>query len=94
MGWDDVIGVDFTRTAQSVQRTGADLQKWAKQQETKATIFIIKKYNNLFSVPYENTLSCTIANNNTRHLHNLLKASWFIRSSFCKKILFIYLPAG
>jgi hypothetical protein len=42
VGWDDVIGVDFTRTAQSVQRTGADLQKWAKQQETKATIFIIK----------------------------------------------------
>ncbi len=41
MGWDDVIGVDFTRTAQSVQRTGADLQKWAKQQETKATTFII-----------------------------------------------------
>ncbi|XP_023344300.1 protein flightless-1 isoform X2 [Eurytemora carolleeae] len=35
IGWDDVIGVDFTRTAQSVQRTGADLQKWAKQQETK-----------------------------------------------------------
>ena len=22
IGWDDVIGVDFTRTAQSVQRTG------------------------------------------------------------------------
>jgi len=35
IGWDDVIGVDFTRTAQSVQRTGADLNKWAKQQETK-----------------------------------------------------------
>ena len=33
IGWDDVIGVDFTRTAQSVQRTGADLNKWAKQQE-------------------------------------------------------------
>ncbi len=27
-----MIGVDFTRTAQSVQRTGADLQKWAKEQ--------------------------------------------------------------
>ena len=38
IGWDDVIGVDFTRTAQSVQRTGADLQKWAKQQETKVRI--------------------------------------------------------
>ena len=32
IGWDDVIGVDFTRTAQSVQRTGADLNKWAKKQ--------------------------------------------------------------
>ena len=39
IGWDDVIGVDFTRTAQSVQRTGADLQKWAKQQETKVCGF-------------------------------------------------------
>ena len=37
-GWDDVIGVDFTRTAQSVQRTGADLQKWAKEQETKVDL--------------------------------------------------------
>ena len=25
-GWDDVIAVDFTRTAQSVARTGADLK--------------------------------------------------------------------
>ena len=32
VGWDDVIGVDFTRTAQSVQRTGADLNKWANKQ--------------------------------------------------------------
>jgi hypothetical protein len=37
-GWDDVIAVDFTRTAHSVQRTGADLQKWAKQQETKVDL--------------------------------------------------------
>jgi hypothetical protein len=34
-GWDEVIAVDFTRTAESVQKTGADLTKWAKQQETK-----------------------------------------------------------
>jgi hypothetical protein len=34
-GWDEVIAVDFTRTAESVQRTGADLTKWARQQETK-----------------------------------------------------------
>jgi hypothetical protein len=27
--------VDFTRTAESVAKTGADLTKWAKQQETK-----------------------------------------------------------
>ena len=33
-----MIGVDFTRTAQSVQRTGADLQKWAKEQETKVDL--------------------------------------------------------
>ena len=34
-GWDEVIAVDFTRTAQSVARTGADLARWAKNQETK-----------------------------------------------------------
>lgn len=38
VGWDDVIAVDFTRTAHSVQRTGADLQKWARQQETKVDL--------------------------------------------------------
>jgi len=38
VGWDDVIGVDFTRTAASVARTGADLNKWAKQQETKTDL--------------------------------------------------------
>lgn len=37
-GWDDVIAVDFTRTAHSVARTGADLQKWARAQETKADL--------------------------------------------------------
>lgn len=36
VGWDEVIAVDFTRTAESVQKTGADLTKWAMQQETKA----------------------------------------------------------
>lgn len=34
-GWDEVIAVDFTRTAESVAKTGADLTKWAKQQDTK-----------------------------------------------------------
>lgn len=34
-GWDEVIAVDFTRTAESVAKTGADLTKWARQQETK-----------------------------------------------------------
>jgi len=38
LGWDDVIGVDFTRTAASVARTGADLNKWARQQETKVDL--------------------------------------------------------
>lgn len=37
-GWDDVIAVDFTRTAESVQRTGADLTKWAGQQQTKTDL--------------------------------------------------------
>ncbi|XP_014245300.1 protein flightless-1 [Cimex lectularius] len=36
--WDEVIPVDFTRTAESVMKTGADLNKWAKQQETKADL--------------------------------------------------------
>ena len=39
--WDDVIAVDFTRTAHSVQRTGADLQKWAKQQVRPLTHFTL-----------------------------------------------------
>ncbi|XP_028173390.1 protein flightless-1-like [Ostrinia furnacalis] len=38
LGWDEVIAVDFTRTAESVARTGADLASWAKQQETKADL--------------------------------------------------------
>ncbi|XP_055619674.1 protein flightless-1 [Toxorhynchites rutilus septentrionalis] len=37
-GWDEIIAVDFTRTAQSVARTGADLTGWAKKQETKADL--------------------------------------------------------
>jgi len=35
IGWNDVIAVDFTRTADSVRKTGADLRKWAAEQETK-----------------------------------------------------------
>lgn len=35
IGWEEVIAVDFTRTAESVQKTGADLTKWAMKQETK-----------------------------------------------------------
>uniref|UniRef100_A0A336MYS3 CSON003193 protein n=1 Tax=Culicoides sonorensis TaxID=179676 RepID=A0A336MYS3_CULSO len=38
LNWDDAIAVDFTRTASSVAKTGADLSKWAKQQETKADL--------------------------------------------------------
>ncbi|XP_012274985.1 protein flightless-1 isoform X2 [Orussus abietinus] len=37
-GWDEVIAVDFTRTAESVAKTGVDLAKWAKQQETKVDL--------------------------------------------------------
>ncbi|XP_063536597.1 protein flightless-1 [Cydia strobilella] len=38
LGWEEVIAVDFTRTAESVARTGADLASWAKRQETKADL--------------------------------------------------------
>lgn len=38
LNWDDAIAVDFTRTAESVAKTGADLSKWAKKQETKADL--------------------------------------------------------
>ncbi|OWR42979.1 protein flightless-1 [Danaus plexippus] len=37
-GWEEVIAVDFTRTAESVARTGADLTSWARQQETKTDL--------------------------------------------------------
>uniref|UniRef100_A0A6M2DKF3 Putative serine/threonine phosphatase 2c n=1 Tax=Xenopsylla cheopis TaxID=163159 RepID=A0A6M2DKF3_XENCH len=37
-GWDEVIAVDFTRTAESVARTGADLIQWAKNQEARADL--------------------------------------------------------
>lgn len=38
LNWDDAIAVDFTRTAESVAKTGADLAKWARKQETKADL--------------------------------------------------------
>lgn len=38
IGWDEVMAVDFTRTANSVAKTGADLTKWAKKQETRADL--------------------------------------------------------
>nr|CAH0109694.1 unnamed protein product [Daphnia galeata] len=38
VGWNDVIAVDFTRTADSVRKTGADLGKWASEQQTKVDI--------------------------------------------------------
>lgn len=40
-GWNEVIAVDFTRTAQSVARTGADLSGWAKKQEAKVSLLMI-----------------------------------------------------
>lgn len=33
--WDDVIAVDYTRTAESVFKTGADLSKWMSAQKVK-----------------------------------------------------------
>jgi hypothetical protein len=68
-GWDDVIGVDFTRTAQSVQRTGADLQKWAKEQVTSSDIFsgggadLLVLY---FSLIYLNNISANKLKKNER----------------------------
>ncbi|CAF4932515.1 unnamed protein product [Pieris macdunnoughi] len=38
LGWEEVIAVDFTRTAESVARTGADLTTWARNQETKTDL--------------------------------------------------------
>ncbi|XP_053966666.1 protein flightless-1 [Anastrepha obliqua] len=38
VGWDEVMAVDFTRTANSVAKTGADLTKWARKQETRADL--------------------------------------------------------
>ncbi|XP_045498777.1 protein flightless-1 [Colias croceus] len=38
LGWEEVIAVDFTRTAESVARTGADLAGWARNQETKTDL--------------------------------------------------------
>lgn len=37
-GWNDVIDVDFTRTADSVRKTGANLKDWASKQETKTDL--------------------------------------------------------
>lgn len=37
-GWNDVIDVDFTRTADSVRKTGANLKDWAAKQETKVDL--------------------------------------------------------
>lgn len=39
-GWNDVIAVDFTRTADSVRKTGADLGKWASEQQTKVKLVL------------------------------------------------------
>lgn len=46
-GWDEVIAVDFTRTAQSVARTGADLSGWAKKQETKVSFINASHFINI-----------------------------------------------
>ncbi|KAK7075215.1 hypothetical protein SK128_020054 [Halocaridina rubra] len=37
-GWTDVIDVDFTRTAESVRKTGANLKDWCSKQETKVDL--------------------------------------------------------
>lgn len=46
--------MDFTRTAESVQKTGADLTKWAKQQETKVSwMYLILKISSLLKYAVE-----------------------------------------
>ncbi|XP_068154697.1 protein flightless-1 [Drosophila tropicalis] len=37
-GWDEVMAVDFTRTAKSVAKTGANLTQWARKQETRTDL--------------------------------------------------------
>ncbi|CAF0908368.1 unnamed protein product, partial [Didymodactylos carnosus] len=37
-GWDDVIGVDFTRTAESVLKKGADMKKILQENEMKCNL--------------------------------------------------------
>ena len=44
VGWNDVIAVDFTRTADSVRKTGADLGKWASEQQTKVKLFFLLRF--------------------------------------------------
>lgn len=39
--WDDVIAVDFTRTAESVSKTGADLTKWMENQDVKIDLSVL-----------------------------------------------------
>lgn len=49
--------MDFTRTAESVAKTGADLTKWAKQQETKVRLDTRKNY--VFTLyPLYNLIIC------------------------------------
>lgn len=60
LGWDEVIAVDFTRTAESVARTGADLASWAKQQETKYVLRIQFIYVFLISKVVVNVLKLVI----------------------------------
>ena len=38
LGWNDVIDVDHTRTAESVRKTGANLKEWAMKQDTKVDL--------------------------------------------------------
>ncbi|CAL4062789.1 unnamed protein product [Meganyctiphanes norvegica] len=37
-GWTDAIDVDYTRTAESVRKTGANLKDWCSKQETKVDL--------------------------------------------------------
>lgn len=53
-GWNDVIAVDFTRTADSVRKTGADLNKWASEQQTKVEQKVFHNTSSNCKVPWCN----------------------------------------
>ncbi|CAG2120389.1 unnamed protein product, partial [Medioppia subpectinata] len=67
ISWDNVVGVDFTRTAESVQKTGADLTKWVSSHQMKIDL------SALF-MPRQPSMSKTEANQLTEEWNEDLEA--------------------